>query len=153
MFNLGLYFQNLGLTKTKIFLILGLKGFVIWSIMFSVHPLCFLSTLSFDCFIPLICYLSFCFNVIHLGMEQDEEELASLLPTSSQQSPSSLTPRHQVSQSKHKVNKLNVYKANNCMESCSCGLENKEGCCYSHLKCQQNRVHHSIHKSRNCQQR
>ena len=29
MFNLGLYFWNLGLTKTKVFLNLGLKSFVI----------------------------------------------------------------------------------------------------------------------------
>ena len=31
MYNLGLQFKNLGFTKTKIFLNLGLKSFVIWA--------------------------------------------------------------------------------------------------------------------------
>ena len=34
MFTLGLYFKNLGLTKTNVFLNRGLQNFVIWAVWF-----------------------------------------------------------------------------------------------------------------------
>jgi hypothetical protein len=51
MFNLGLYFKTLDLTKAKVLLNLGLKSFMVWAFMANILSTCLiqlfnLSTMS-----------------------------------------------------------------------------------------------------------